>query len=199
MSFTLASVVEGPGDVKALPVLLRRICQSRQLFDVSIRPPWRLPKSKMVKTDQLAPVVQALAGGLEPRRGAILVVVDQDDDSTEDLMTRIGATVVGAPVDLRIAVACREYESWFLAAIESLRAHRSVRRDALFEGDPDLPRGAKERLESQMSEKYREVLHQPSFSQLLDLDEAQRRSTSFREFIRTVTELLPAGNQPLNS
>ncbi len=92
-----------------------------------------------------------------------------------------------APVE--VAVAVREFESWFLGSIESLRRHDSVRDDASYDGDPERPRGAKELLSSQMVHPYRETLHQPAFAALIDLRQAQR-VPSFAHLVRCVGRLV---------
>lgn len=76
---------------------------------------------------------------------------------------------------LRVVVARREYEAWFLGGIESLRVHRSVRDDASFDSDPEAPRDAKGRLRQLGTEPYRETLHQPAFAELLSIGAARQR------------------------
>ena len=46
---------------------------------------------------------------------------------------------------LTVAVAAREFESWFLAAVRSLVGHSAVRPDADYPKDPDIRRDAKGR------------------------------------------------------
>ena len=81
-----------------------------------------------------------------------------------------------------VAVAVREYEAWFLAAIESLRGHGGVSGDAVFDGEPEHPRDAKGVLAARMTESYRETLHQARFSAVMDLAQARGRSPSFAAF-----------------
>ena len=42
-----------------------------------------------------------------------------------------------------VVMAQREYEAWFLAAIESLCGQRGIVSDALYPQDPEQVRGAK--------------------------------------------------------
>lgn len=90
----------------------------------------------------------------------------------------------------------REYEAWFLASLGSLRAHRSVRSDAIYHKDPESPRDAKGELGSLMLEKYRETIHQPAFSALLDIGES-RSCPSFDDFVRKLGILLGAATPDL--
>ena len=81
-----------------------------------------------------------------------------------------------------VVLAHREYEAWFLAAIESLRGRRGVRIDAESHPNPENPRGAKEQLELRMHPRasYVETADQPAFSAQFSLEVAYRRSRSFR-------------------
>ncbi|WP_327038984.1 DUF4276 family protein [Micromonospora maris] len=120
-------------------------------------------------------------------KGGVLVVADADDDDPSELATKI--EVAANREGISVAIAVREYEAWFLASIESLRTHRSVHDDARFEGDPELPRDAKSRLEAQMVEKYRETIHQPAFSAIMNIDQA-RKCASFERLVAQVGRLL---------
>lgn len=193
MTVVLLPVVEGDGDVRAVRILLRRICgEVFGRWDVEIRQPWRLPRSKMTMPGEVGRVYRALAAGLSGGDGGVIVVLDQDDD--QDLRRLVGE--VAAPMlgmaELRVVVACREYEAWFLGGIESLRTHRSIRDDAHFDSDPEAPRDAKGRLRQLMHEPYRETLHQPAFSELLSIEEARRRCPSFDYLVRAVGGLIGA-------
>ena len=76
----VACIVEGHGEVRAVPLLLRRIAQE---FDPSlvldVLPPLRVPRSRLIKKDELERAVEFAArktGG----RGAVLLLIDSDDD-----------------------------------------------------------------------------------------------------------------------
>ena len=145
----------------------------------------------MTIPDEIGRVYRALARGLATD-GAVIVLLDQDDDvDLARLVADVSAPMAGM-AELRVVVACREYEAWFLGSIESLRLHSGVRDDASFGGDPEAPRDAKGRLRQLMHEPYRETLHQPAFSELLALDEARRRCPSFDFLVRAIGELIGA-------
>ncbi len=62
MVLNLGCIVEGRGEVQAVPELLRRI--QRELapeLDLRIRQPWRIGRSKLVKTGELEDAVERLA------------------------------------------------------------------------------------------------------------------------------------------
>jgi hypothetical protein len=190
VSLSLLPVVEGDGEVAAVPILLRRICQEVYgRFDVTIRHPWRLPRSKMVIPSEIARVYQVLAQGASGT-GAVIVILDQDDDAdVPDLAQRVRGPM-GDMAPIQVVVARREFEAWFLGGAVSLRAHRSVYDDASFVGDPQAPRDAKGRMMTIMHERYRETLHQPAFSQILSIELARRRCSSFEHLVGAVGHLI---------
>ena len=184
-------IVEGDGDVQAVPILLRRICgEIYARWDITIRQPGRLPRSKIVIPAEIGRVYRALARGAVAGSGAVITILDQDDDMDISAL----AAAVAAPMDrqapLEVVVACREFEAWFLGSMESLRAHHSVRNDARFDGHPEHPRDATGRVEGLMLESYRETLHQPAFARLMTFATARQRCPSFEFLVQAVGGLI---------
>jgi len=94
-------------------------------------------------------------------------------------------------MEIGVVVANREFESWFLAGIESLRGRRGIRQDAGAPLDCETIRDAKGRLNAFMiGETYHALTHQPSFAATLDISLAARRSRSLRKFVAEVGRLL---------
>ncbi|WP_435586520.1 DUF4276 family protein [Micromonospora aurantiaca (nom. illeg.)] len=185
-SLVVASIVEGYGEVEALPILIRRVAgEVFGDYGVEVSKPHRISRGQMVGPTVRRAVEMQSARIAES--GGVLVVADSDDDDPVLLTARIADA--SSNERAFVAVAVREYEAWFLAALDSLRNHRSVHGQASFEGDPEVPRGAKERLESQMVEKYRETIHQSAFSAIMSLDDA-RRCPSFENFVTQVGRIL---------
>ena|SRR5882724_2744462 len=91
-------------------------------------------------------------------------------------------------------MAHREYEAWFLGAVESLRGLRGIRDDATPPADPGTPRGAKEFLEGLMAEgmSYHERADQPALTARFDMGAAYRRCRSFRKMTSALGALLKA-------
>lgn len=63
MTIRIASVVEGHGEVQAIPILIRRIAMTRGVFDISIRTPHRIGRPHMT-----SPKVAAAVRMLKTRR-----------------------------------------------------------------------------------------------------------------------------------
>ena len=187
-------IVEGHGDVKALPVLLRRFRDEAEVRDVDVGRPIRRPRSRLVDA---AGVQQAVRLALvQPGCSAVLLLFDGDSDCPAELgpTVQAWATAAADGTPCRVVLAHREYEAWFLAAIESLRGRRGIRNDAESHPAPENPRGAKEQLEARMQPgaSYLETTDQPALSALFSLPAAYRRSRSFRKLADSFGNLVRA-------
>ena len=179
----------GHGDEQALPVLLRRLRDEAEVWGVDVGRSIRRPRARLVDE---AGVRQAVRLALAQRDcGAVLILFDGDDDCPAELgpTVQAWAAEVAADTPCRVVLAHREYEAWFLAAIESLRGCRGVLIDAEPHPDPERPRGAKEQLEARMQPgaSYLETTDQPAFSAVFSLPDAYRSITivpQVRRFVR---------------
>jgi hypothetical protein len=186
----IAAVVEGEGEVAALPVLLRRIMMEMHAVYVHVPPPARLSRGKLTLERDIARAIHIQAKKVDGR-GGVLVLLDADDDCPVECAGAVRdccLSLPGCPVE--VVVANREFEAWFLASVESLRDHWAVAVNATYAGDPEQPRGAKERLAKCMTEKYVPTLHQAAFAQMLDLSTALARSRSFRRLASALERLI---------
>jgi hypothetical protein len=191
----IACIVEGDGEVKAVPALIRRIAQHSGLWGVRVLPPIRVPKGKMVKREELTRVLK-LAGDKLGGVGAILVLLDSDGDCPAELGPRMLRTASAVRPDLPIAVvvAHQEFEAWFLAAAQSLGGRRGLAQSLTPPSQPEAIRDAKGWLSCHMpSERpYRPTVDQVRLVDAMDL-EAARSAPSFDKLYRDVTRLLGAG------
>jgi hypothetical protein len=186
----LACVVEGHGDVEAIPVLLRRIAFEHLGVHVDVPRPFRAKRQKIVRQGELERTVQleaAKVGG----DGAILVLLDADDDCpaqlAPDLLARARACSPGSRI--AVVLANREFEAWFLAAAASLRQVRALTFDGDPPAAPERLRDAKGWLNERMPRGYSETVDQPAFAAQISLDEAMA-CPSFAKLVRDVTALL---------
>jgi len=91
---------------------------------------------------------------------------------------------------IRVALAHREYEAWFLAAASSLSGKRGL-QDPLFPpSNPESVTGAKEWLRRKMisTRTYSETADQPALTQLFDIELA-RSAPSFDRLCRLCEQL----------
>ena len=191
----LACIVEGHGEVQAAPVLLRRVANALDpTLALQVDPVIRITKSKLTQGGELERAVE-LAARKIAGVGAILVLLDSDDDCPADLGPRLLTRARCARPDLPISVvlAKREFEAWFLAAAESLRGLRGLRGDLVSPAYPEEVQGAKEWLSERMTgnQHYVETLDQPALAAGLDLD-AARRADSFDKCWREIERLIAA-------
>lgn len=188
----IAPIVEGHGEVYAIREIVTRI--GLELLSgiwIDVAQPFRLDSGKMRKPDELAKAIRTAAARVQGP-GGVLVLRDGDDADVEcpvrlAAMLRPDQSLVSVGVE--IVIAYQEYESWFLAAAESLRVHPDVRDDAIAPANPEGRRGAKRELEKLMLESYKETRHQPKFSALIDLKTASKNSRSFRRMVHAVERL----------
>ncbi|MCX7112541.1 MAG: DUF4276 family protein [Proteobacteria bacterium] len=182
---TITSIVEGDGEVAALPVLLHRIAAwISPEREINIPPPIRVRRDRFLNKDEEFRRYLLLAAAKCGDSGWILILLDADDDCPAKLGSKILQRARGIVPhrEISVVLANREYEAWFLAAAESLHGHRGFVFDNPQNFEPELPRNAKGWLRDRMEGKtYRETTDQPAFSARLDLRQAFDRSRSFRK------------------
>jgi hypothetical protein len=182
-------VVEGKGEVEAFPLLLRRILEENQIWDIEFKRPVRLDRGKLVKEPELDRAVR-LAIELNQRQGPVLVCADADDDCPAVLGPRLKAVAqrsAGDDVPVIVILANREFETWFLAGASSLCGKAGLRPSLQFVDEPESVRGAKEWLTKNMSSGriYSPTVDQARLTALLDIS-AARRSASFDRCCREI-------------
>lgn len=184
----IASIVEGDGEVAALPVLLRRLNEWRSGHDyVQALPPIRVHRDRFLNRDDEFRKQLLLAAAKCGEQGWILVVLDADDDCPVTLADTIHQRARQYVPHRRLSVvlAKREYEAWFIAAARSLDGRRGLRCPDDLPPDAEAPRDAKGWLRRNMEGgTYSEVLDQPAFTACFDLQQAFDNSRSFRKLCK---------------
>ncbi len=188
MNTVFGLIVEGHGDVEGVPALVRNHFARVGIF-AQVLKPMRVPRTKVApRFNDVENAVRFLALKEAER---ILLVMDADDDCpvelSENLAARMGK-VSGSSTTVAAVMACREFEGWFLAGLESLRGSRGIPMDASFGGDCEKIRGAKEVLTALMPSgiSYSETVDQPALASVLDTQTARSRSRSLDKFLRTI-------------
>ncbi len=190
---TIASVVEGHGEVHALPRLLHRIAAELGVRLLTPKPPLRMPRSKLIRAQGIENAVSAKASEIVAE-GGILVLADADDDCPAEFGPQLLARARKARPDRRIAVvlANREFEAWFLAAAPSLAGAHGFPDSFPAPTDPETPRDCKGLLTMARGRSfpYKETVDQVSLTSIFDMKMARANSPSFDKFYRDVTWLL---------
>lgn len=198
-------IVEGHGDERAVPELLRRI--GHELLDgqyIDVLRPIRVQRSRFLKGPADAAsgelggpdlrravklAARKLSGICEPARPElILILLDANSDCPKDLAPAIerAAHVSVGHVDVSCVLPNPEYETWFVAAAESL--DRYLR---LAPGEPpETPEKTGSR-KAWISSRFRGVRYSETVDQVrltatMDLSLCRRRSPSFDKLCREI-------------
>ena len=193
MTVQIGCIVEGHGEVEAVPILIRRVAATLYPELLLIIPhPIRIPKDKVVKEDELERAVELAAWNIGGK-GGIFILLDSDDDCPAQLGPALRRRALKARGDLPITVvlAKREFEAWFLAAAESLRGKRGLNNKLEPPDNPEDIGDAKGWLRQRREEgrRYRETVDQPALTAQFDLDQA-RNAASFDKCYRDIVYLL---------
>lgn len=174
--------MEGHGEVEAVPVLLRRLQSELGEYGFQIARPIRRRRSELVTEEQVHRSVRLAMG--TPQCAGILIIFDSDDDcpATIGPLIQQWAQTEAGDVLCQVVLAKREYEAWFIAAVESLRNSRGIKADAISHPAPEAVRDCKGALEERMiaGSSYSPSVDQAAFTAMLDLRAAYQSCRSFR-------------------
>jgi len=172
MSFVIAPIVEGHGDVSALPVLLRRLAPS-----LHVKRPVRFPRAQLLQHVHLERAVRIASSNIMDH-GGVLLVLDADQDCAArlgpDLEAQLRSLLPQRPS--RVVVAVREFESWIVAGGPEYGV-----------SDADAAGSPKRRIRDQHG-VYSEAADQARLIAVADLDLLERNSRSFRRLRRVIDE-----------
>lgn len=182
----IVPIVEGQGEVAAVPLLLRKLRDRAELWNLEVGRPIRQRRTQLVKRATLQSAVR-LAAVREDCAG-ILVLLDADDDCPKDCAPNLDAWAREAAGEKACAVvlANREYEAWFLASMEALRGHCRIEHTAVSHPNPESIRAAKEAIERNMpaGASYSPPVDQVKLTAHLDLERVYRGCRSFRKLVK---------------
>lgn len=192
----VAAIVEGHGEVQALPILIQRIwieLLGCEFVDV-LTPPIRQKRHQLAtnKDGALSNAVCLAANKLESSRTdledpeLILVLVDADDDLPCKLGPDMQAVAANARRDFDVAcvVANVDFETWFVAASLSLMKFWKHPGEFLPPTDPEGKNGkgwVKKRFNGA---KYSETIDQAKLTAQMDLTACRSVSRSFDKLCR---------------
>ena len=186
-------IVEGQGEVYAVPALLYRIAQ-RLRPDVVIRvnPPIRVKASSFLQdTDYFQRQVELACAKAAQSQGHVLILLDCEDDCPATVGPTLlqRAQTVRRDVSFVVCLAYREYETWFLTAAQSLQSQSGLASDLKPPPDPERIRGAKEWLSRYMPYPYDPIIHQLDLTRAFDLEEAQM-NRSFQRLVNKIRMII---------
>lgn len=184
----VATIVEGDGEVSALPVLIRRLAtELSPASAVTPLQPIRVRRDRFLNKEEEFRRQLLLAASKCGDEGWILVLLDADDDCPAALGEKIYQNAQKHVPHRRLSVvlANREFEAWFIAAAQSLEGMRGFSVAPNERPEAETLRNAKGWMRDHMrSGKYSEILDQPAFAARFSLQEAFKNSRSFRKLCK---------------
>ena len=190
---TIIAIVEGDGEVQAVPILLRRIAEvaTPGIFP-EVPKPIRVRRDSILKPGEIERYVELAADRAGPD-GRILILLDADDDCPRDLAPELlRRAAARSDRQIRVVMARMEYEAWFFAAADSLAGSRGFGDGITAPGDPESIRNAKGWLTERLppGRNYKELRDQPALTARFDPGQARRSAPSFDKLWRDVSSLL---------
>ena len=190
----IVPIVEGHGEVDALPALLHSIRKALAATEtLHVNPPIRVKSGSFLsrRDDYFSRHIHLACAKAIARQGSVLILLDCDDACPASLGPDLlrDASAVGPNIPMFIALAYREYETWFIAAARSLRGECGLPGDLTPPSDPEVFRDAKGWLGRVMPSGYDPIRHQLPLTRRMDLGQA-RTLRSFDRLYNHVARLL---------
>lgn len=197
----VAPIVEGHGEHRSIRILLERLVRAiDETAYVDVLRPIRRPRSSLVREDKddLERCVQLAAAKLGEKaarlpgaRALVLLLLDADEDCPAtrgpELLRRISSTHSG--VEALVVLAKTEYETWFVAAAQSLGEFLGTVDPTELPASPEES-GAKKGWIQHHYPRYSETVDQPRMTAAMDLELAVRRSPSLARFLERLRGLV---------
>lgn len=190
----IVPIVEGiKSETQSVPLLLRRILhETYEKYDLQIAKPIFSHRYTIVKSGELERVI-TFAQNKHPELSGIMVILDADDDCPAETGPALKqrAVVHAANLPVSVVLANKEFESWFLGALESLRGERGIPHSVNNVLDSEGIRDAKEKLSSFMVDRYyKDVDDQPALVTKMNLEMARQNCPSFDKLVRDLESLI---------
>ncbi len=181
----------GPNQLAAVEELVSKMLLDQGYWNLSVpkkKQPWR-----MASCGDFYPCTENVIQALDAHRcfpdcAAVLVLFDLDDGLPCEVGPEVARKIQehGAwPFSIVVVCAHREYESWFLASLETIAPDGQR-----YEGDPEAIRDPKHWLTRNLG--YRQVEHQAAYTRELDVAAVFERSRSFRRLYHAFEQLVAA-------
>jgi hypothetical protein len=204
----IVPVVEGFGEARAVPVLVRRWLHHRRfdrwfdVTDLAVNAKGCGKLKTAFDAGRHLGIEHYVHAAVRARADAVLVVLDADDECLHrtpaqglgpELLARARAAAGEVPVS--VVVANRTYEAWLLAGRTALFRCTLVRHDAPLREihDPEARAGNKGVISQFIGETYSPPLHQPELTKAMSFSPgSQHRAPSLAKLIRELQRLTQA-------
>jgi hypothetical protein len=195
----IVPIVEGPGDVSAVPALLRKLLVESSIYNVAVAPAKNAHgRGNLDKKGGLERFIRY--AWKDPECGAIMVLVDSDDDCPKELALSYAHRIEALGVLFPVVIVCakRMYETWLVASFETIAGHDIEGRRGpsaeVPQTDVESIGNCKTWITDRMAPGriYKETTDQEAMTHLLDASKAISRSRSFRRLVHAVGEAVQA-------
>lgn len=192
MSKKILPIVEGDGDVAAVPVLIRRILQANSRYDVQVLSPHKRGELPKVKANFERFFKTAALEGVP-----VLCVLDFDcsqciDAISDEQDLQHRAKKIHPSLPFAACLIVKEFESLFLWDEASTRqALPNIIKNTIFPLNPEDIRPAKEWLSKAQPSglAYKPTVHQAKLAAAVNLDVLRARSPSYQRLELAVLKL----------
>lgn len=192
-------IVEGHGEVESIRLLIGRVVHELiGTGTVDVLQPLRVPRANLAMKRGFTNAVKFAGKKLEfapavDARDLILVLLDADDDCPAELAPRLvgWAREAAGDRDVSCVLANKEFETWFVAAADSLSGLLDVPQGDAYPESPETARQGKAWVERYSSGfRYSPTIDQARMVARMDLSACRSRSESFDKFCRELESRL---------
>jgi hypothetical protein len=198
----IAPIVEGHAEYECIRILLDRIWREMVGGEyLEVLRPVRFPRSTLIGEHGLQRAVGLARLGLSQSRrfdDPELILVLVDAEGPDGCPVRLGpmlrrwAEVEAAPINLACVIANVAYETWFVAAAESLGSYLSLGESEAVPDDPEgLGLGVNWVRSRFRHAKYDKTRDAPGMTKAMNLDHCLQRCRSFRKLRDELRRMRP--------
>lgn len=193
--------MEGHGEYESVRTLIERVWIEHLGGEyVEVLRPIRRSRNDLAREDGVKRAVGLALSKLaitspQDDPGVVLILLDADEDLPCKLAPQIleWAQRVHPKADIACVLANVEYETWFVAAAESLQEYLDLRQDEVIPANPERLRLGKAWIERHFrGVRYSETQDQPSMTARMDLSVCRRGAPSFDKLCREFERRLRA-------
>ncbi len=209
MPIRICPVVEGFGEIEAVPILLGKIRDHLGYTDREVQFPGLINaegESGISNPANLEGVIRRIDNKFKNGKiEGVIIIVDTEGYCGKDKAVAITNELRAINPLYPVVVICpvRMFEAWLLASMESisdskLNKNARVKQNSFYRGNPELEPDPKtwitsrlERNNSDASKKYSEVKHQHHLTKRLDVELVlSKHVRSFQRLVHAVSEII---------
>ncbi len=201
MADTIYAIVEGDGESKAVPALLRKILHEQLYnYDYDIKAFNAKGRGNLTVADGVERFLELTR--LRKDCVGVIIVVDAEKDDracpvslAQSFSKR--ALGLGLPFPVVVVVAVCEYESWFLANLDHIAPKFLASATLTYPHNPEDECSAKGWLSRHMPHgtRYKETQDQEKMTFLIDINRTAINLRSFRRMVNAIEQLVEAISQ----